>query len=463
MTRPILDVRTPRDTGREPSDTSLRTVFDELASMACIRPLTFPDVSSVLRRHTVPKEEVPVLLRRLLDARCDLAPALADLAHRVSAPIPPTAPQQRPNSSRNIQCKSMRALAPAVRHLHGNEQLDTSTISLKHLRLAPTDADRQEPRAEHRPASWTEPFVRLSVVQEDDDPYIDSLQLYRRQASQTSLLSADDEVALAKKIEAGLFASEKLVKRETAPGTEHELRVIAREGRAAFDAMVMANLRLVMSIAKRYRRQRLELLDLIQEGNFGLIRAVMKFDYRKGFKFSTYATWWIRQAITRALADQGRTIRYPVHVVERLNQAMSAKAELEATSGSADYADIAEKTGFDLEEVHTLLTLARTVSLDELSNSDGEGDLIRASQHDRDYPEPDFHSLDIGDIRRIILSIPDRERYVLQRRFGFVGDPATLDVIGTELGVTRERIRQIQKNAMGKLEVRIRILGLLCT
>jgi RNA polymerase primary sigma factor len=266
--------------------------------------------------------------------------------------------------------------------------------------------------------------------QEPADYSADSVQSYLKEIATVSLLSAADEVRLAKLIERG--------------------------DQRAKDALIEANLRLVVSIAKRHVGRGLTLLDLIQEGNLGLIRAVEKFDWRKGFKFSTYATWWIRQAITRAIIDHGRTIRIPVHMNDVMNRVGRVRRELAQQLGREPTpAEIGNELDMRPDRVEEVQRLMReTVSL-EAPLGDSEvslGDFIE----DEDTPQPEQIAEDTmmrRDIRRILESLSDRERRILELRFGLTGeDPMTLEQVGKRLGVTRERIRQMELKTLRRLQ-----------
>ena len=257
----------------------------------------------------------------------------------------------------------------------------------------------------------------------------DALALFLHRAGRYPLLTAADEVALAKRVERGDAAAKEL--------------------------MINSNLRLVVSIAKRYQRRELPLLDLVQEGVIGLNRAVEKFDWRRGFKFSTYATWWIRQACQRAISNQSETIRVPTHVHERRQKLARVGRELQARLGREPTRDeLAEAASYPLHHVEEALDAAAAhVSLNQAVGSDGDGELGDLF-HDPTAADPAELAADSTqrqDIRRSLASLPERERRVLELRFGFAGEPASLDAVGKELGVSRERARQLERAGLTHL------------
>jgi RNA polymerase primary sigma factor len=270
------------------------------------------------------------------------------------------------------------------------------------------------------------PKLDLSV-----EPSLDSLRLYLREIGKVPLLTADQEVYLAKRIERGEMAAK--------------------------THMIEANLRLVVSIAKSYLGRGLSFLDLIQEGSLGLIRAVEKFDYRKGYKFSTYATWWIRQAVTRAIADKARTIRIPVHMVEKLNKVVHIERQLVQRLGREPQPDeIALELEMTTEEVREILRMAQLpVSLEKPIGEEEEselGDFVPDEQAESPFDTASVQ-LRREDIEKALDSLPDRERKVIELRFGLTGaQPCTLEEVGRAFGVTRERIRQIENNTLKRLE-----------
>ncbi|SHF37509.1 sigma-70 family RNA polymerase sigma factor [Streptoalloteichus hindustanus] len=288
-------------------------------------------------------------------------------------------------------------------------------------------------------------------------PAADLVRVYLNGIGRTKLLSAEEEVELAKRIEAGVFAQHMLeTARKLPPKRQAELEELVRDGRVAKNHLLEANLRLVVSLAKRYTGRGMPLLDLIQEGNLGLIRAVEKFDYTKGYKFSTYATWWIRQAITRGMADQGRTIRLPVHLVEQVNKLARIKRELHQQLGrEATHEELARESGIAVEKVSDLLDHARDpVSLDMPVGAEEDaplGDFIEDAEA-TDAENAVISGLLQDDLRRVLATLDEREQHVIRMRYGLDdGQPKTLDQIGKRFGLSRERVRQIEREVMAKL------------
>ena len=292
----------------------------------------------------------------------------------------------------------------------------------------------------------------------------DSVGMYLAEIARTPLLDAAREVELSKTVEAGLFARHLLDegrvgrKKGGAPksATEEELLWLAEEGDRAIQEFIQANLRLVVSIARKYGRSAMPMLDLVQEGNTGLIRAVEKFDYAKGFKFSTYATWWVRQAITRGIAQQARVVRLPVHVVEELNQVTAARRNLERQLGyDPEPAEIALELGMDVDRVIDLMAWGRDhVSLDSPVDEDGDtslGDLIARET----APGPDFAVLD-DESRHLVADLVDnlgeREADIVRARYGLLdGRQQKLADIGKRHGISAERVRQLEREALATL------------
>ena len=286
----------------------------------------------------------------------------------------------------------------------------------------------------------------------------DPVKDYLKQIGKVALLNAEQEVELAKRIEAGLFAEEKLAETRDSlePKLRRELEWIAQDGRRAKNHLLEANLRLVVSLAKRYTGRGMLFLDLIQEGNLGLIRAVEKFDYTKGFKFSTYATWWIRQAITRAMADQARTIRIPVHMVEVINKLARVQRQMLQDLGREPTPEeLAKELDMTPEKVVEVQKYGREpISLHTPLGEDGDsefGDLIEDSEAVVPADAVSFTLLQ-EQLHQVLDTLSEREAGVVSMRFGLTdGQPKTLDEIGKVYGVTRERIRQIESKTMSKL------------
>ncbi|MGW2864192.1 RNA polymerase sigma factor [Streptomyces sp. SDr-06] len=324
---------------------------------------------------------------------------------------------------------------------------------------APGKGDEEEPEGESKG------FV-LSDEDEDDAPAqqvavagatADPVKDYLKQIGKVPLLNAEQEVELAKRIEAGLFAEDKLANADKlAPKLKRELEIIAEDGRRAKNHLLEANLRLVVSLAKRYTGRGMLFLDLIQEGNLGLIRAVEKFDYTKGYKFSTYATWWIRQAITRAMADQARTIRIPVHMVEVINKLARVQRQMLQDLGREPTPEeLAKELDMTPEKVIEVQKYGREpISLHTPLGEDGDsefGDLIEDSEAVVPADAVSFTLLQ-EQLHSVLDTLSEREAGVVSMRFGLTdGQPKTLDEIGKVYGVTRERIRQIESKTMSKL------------
>ena len=293
--------------------------------------------------------------------------------------------------------------------------------------------------------------------QTNDNPSADLVRVYLNGIGKTALLSAEDEVELAQAIEIGLYAEYKLNTAEKLTRAEkRDMKILVKEGKKARSHLLEANLRLVVSLAKRYTGRGMPLLDLIQEGNLGLIRAMEKFDYAKGFKFSTYATWWIRQAITRGMADQSRTIRLPVHLVEQVNKLSRIKREMYQSLGrEATNEELAEESGIEENKIEMLLRQSRDpVSLDMPVGAYEEaplGDFIEDAEA-TDAETAVVASMRHSDIRDVIGTLEQREQDVIRLRYGLDdGVPRTLDQIGRKFGLSRERVRQIEREVMAKL------------
>jgi RNA polymerase primary sigma factor len=299
--------------------------------------------------------------------------------------------------------------------------LDDGAPEELRVHLADRGVEILEAEAEEQPAAT--PAVTHGAT-------ADSLQLFLTEVGRHELLTAADEVALAKRVERGDLAAK--------------------------ERMINSNLRLVVSIAKRYRGHGVPFLDLIQDGVIGLNRAVEKFDYRKGFKFSTYATWWIRQACQRSVANQSATIRIPVHVQERQQKLGRTRQRLEATLGrEPTLEELAAETGLKVEHVDEALSAAEaSVSLNRRIGDDGDGELgdLFADRSSPDPADQAEDSIRYQDVREALARLDDPDRRVLELRFGFEGEQWTLEAIGKELGLTRERVRQIESRALTRLQ-----------
>jgi RNA polymerase primary sigma factor len=310
--------------------------------------------------------------------------------------------------------------------------------------------DLQDPLDDDLPIHLQLRCFDLTGIESDD-----TVSLYLREVGNIPLLTAEQEVDLARRIELGRDGARRLVAAASA-GNRALLEALAADGEAARHHLTKANSRLVIAMARKYMNQGVPLLDLIQEGNLGLMRAVEKFDWRLGYKFSTYATWWVRQAITRAIADQGRTIRVPVHMSDRIRRLFQASRRLEQELGrEPSVEDIALDLGLPASKVQWMLRIARhPVSLEKPVGEDLDSELGDFIEDD-DIPRPSDHatrSILCEEIERMLVALPPREARVLELRYGLLdGRPHTLKEVGEKFGVTRERIRQIETEALARL------------
>ncbi|WP_374206254.1 RNA polymerase sigma factor [Streptomyces roseoverticillatus] len=377
----------------------------------------------------------------------------------------PTRPQPRPPGAAPAQGVPRQPAAPQAESLPDEPLLPDPAAS----RAAESEAETEneaENEAETEAAPEAEPEVESeppraasadSVRPDTGGPSSDLFRQYLREIGRIPLLSAAEEVELARCVEAGLFAEEKLA---GAPDLDSRLALdldrLVVLGRMAKRRLIEANLRLVVSVAKRYIGRGLTMLDLVQEGNLGLIRAVEKFDYARGYKFSTYATWWIRQAMSRALADQARTIRVPVHVVELINRVVRVQRRMLQERGYEPTADeVAAHLDLTQERVSEVLRLAQEpVSLHAPVGEEDDvalGDLIEDGDAASPVESAAFLLLR-EHLEAVLSTLGERERKVVQLRYGLVdGRPRTLEEIGRIFGVTRERIRQIESKTLNKL------------
>jgi RNA polymerase primary sigma factor len=377
---------------------------------------------------------------------------LSEAGVRLANELAQTGPAQTKGGAKSRQARSAPATARAAKEADVDPEPDLAEDA--DLDLADADVVNLEAEA----AALGDADKLAEVDLDDQTPAMgDSVHTYLKSIGRTSLLTAEQEVDLAKRIEAGLFAEHKL---ETATGLDEnyrrDLELVAEDGRRAKAHMLEANLRLVVSVAKKYSDRGLSLLDVVQEGNLGLIRAVEKFDYTKGYKFSTYAMWWIRQAIQRGFADSARTIRLPVHVLEMLSKLSRVERDMHQRLGREptpeELAVELDRTPDQIEEL--LRTSRQPISLDSTIGEDGEtsiGDLIE----DVDAPEASElvdRQLMAEQLRSALDALTPREATIMAMRFGlYDGNPHTLDEIGRALGLTRERIRQLEKQSLSKL------------
>ena len=347
-----------------------------------------------------------------------------------------------------------RVLAADARAARSRSTIEEPEVDV----LRPTDTDLATV-APTESAALAPPIIVPTDEVETDD----AVRLYLREIGRVPLLNAQAEVVLAKAIEAGRFAVEVLAGEfpPTALDARRLLREAARRGEQARQDMIEANLRLVVSIAKKYAGRGMSLLDLIEEGNLGLMKAVEKFDHARGFKFSTYATWWIRQAISRAIADQSRTIRLPVHIVEKLAKLRNIMPRLEQELGRPPTLDeVAAEAGMSTDRVHEILVACRgTLSLATPVGDEGDaslGDFV-ADREVEDPIETAARNIVREEVRAILSDLNERERRILELRYGLgVADPLTLQEIGLAVGLTRERVRQIEGEALEKLRGTVR-------
>ncbi len=350
-----------------------------------------------------------------------------------------------------------QAAGELLERIHLGDDLEERRAALEAI----GEPDEAELKAEDAPDE-TELLdagkVKKSVLKEEDAETADSIRLYLREIGRVPLLTAADEVSLAQRMEGGLEAVDTLATTNGRLGEEDrdKLSHTVRDGQRAKDHLIEANLRLVVSIAKRYVGRGLSLLDLIQEGNLGLIRAVEKFDWRRGFKFSTYATWWIRQAITRALADQSRTIRIPVHMVETMTRVSKMQRELAQQLGrEPKFSELAKELDLPVERVAEILRMGLDpISLEAPVGEEDDsrlGDFIQDENVDQPM-QAAVRSMLNSYIAELLGGLGDREREVIEMRYGLKdGQPRTLEEVGKAFNVTRERIRQIETRTIARL------------
>ncbi|MHC9662380.1 RNA polymerase sigma factor [Corynebacterium diphtheriae] len=388
-------------------------------------------------------------------------------AKKVAAPVPEEATQSSEESEDELESlageDSNEDYDPHLDEFDDDDEMHTDE-------LGEDDSSDDDSDEDEGSSVWDEDeSAALRQARKDAElsASADSVRAYLKQIGKVALLNAEQEVSLAKRIEAGLYATYRMEQMEEAfnngdkeakltPAVKRDLRAIARDGRKAKNHLLEANLRLVVSLAKRYTGRGMAFLDLIQEGNLGLIRAVEKFDYTKGYKFSTYATWWIRQAITRAMADQARTIRIPVHMVEVINKLGRIQRELLQDLGREPTPqELAKEMDITEEKVLEIQQYAREpISLDQTIGDEGDsqlGDFIEDSEAVIAVDAVSFTLLQ-DQLQDVLHTLSEREAGVVKLRFGLTdGMPRTLDEIGQVYGVTRERIRQIESKTMSKL------------
>jgi RNA polymerase primary sigma factor len=306
------------------------------------------------------------------------------------------------------------------------------------------EMDEEEPEEDH---------VLDDLAHIDTD---DTIGLYLKEVSRVPLLNAEEEVDLAQRIERGRMAREELARGNNSKNRCVELRLLIEDGWEAREHLITANSRLVISVAKKYMGRGVPFLDLIQEGNIGLIRATKKFDYRRGHKFSTYATWWIRQAVTRAIADQGRTIRVPVHMGDQINKLLRVQHQLTQRLGREPAVEeLAESLDVSPKKVENMIQVARRPLSLETPTDDEEDSVLGDFIEDDEAPPPDdsaTYNLLREHLEEVLNTLPPREVRILQLRYGLLdGQAYTLEEVGRKMGVTRERVRQIEAQALSRL------------
>lgn len=351
--------------------------------------------------------------------------------------------------------------ANTVAHVFRNVELNAemirhieSVLQEANISIATVEPEISEPVERKLPPPRKPPTNGRSITADAGD----AVRMYLQEIGQVDLLTADDERRLGRAIREMQHAKERGEKESLSATERRELRQVVRAGEEAFEHLITANLRLVVSIARRYDGRELQLLDLIQEGNIGLMRAAEKYDWEKGFKFSTYATWWIRQAMMRAMADQGRTIRVPSHVVEMLNRLTKADRDLTVElEREPTIEELSARTLIAVEKILELRQISSvTISLDEPVGSDEDsstwGDKVQGDQEGDSPVEVVQKRQLIAAIASELQHLPERDRRILDKRFGIsTGEPQTLDDVAKQEGVTRERIRQIEQKTLARM------------
>jgi RNA polymerase primary sigma factor len=436
--------RTAAAASRRHDDEATTTRVDELIQRGRSQGhLSLPELRAAFERAGISPTEARSIVRELTEAGVQLGNDQ------------PEAPVQAATlaSGAAAAAGARKARAATADRSPGQSGLDAALAHV--IELDGLDAAEAEASAL---AAGGVPELAVEADLDDQTSVMgDSVHTYLKSIGRTSLLTAEQEVDLAKRIEAGLYAEHKLeTETKLSQALRRDLEEVAEDGRQAKAHMLEANLRLVVSVAKKYSDRGLSLLDVVQEGNLGLIRAVEKFDYTKGYKFSTYAMWWIRQAIQRGFADSARTIRLPVHVLEMLSKLSRVERDMHQRLGREptpeELAVELDRTPDQIEEL--LRTSRQPISLDSTIGEDGEtsiGDLIE----DVDAPEASElvdRQLLADQLRHALDALTPREATIMAMRFGlYDGNPHTLDEIGRALGLTRERIRQLEKQSLSKL------------
>ncbi|NMC85385.1 MAG: RNA polymerase sigma factor [Anaerolineaceae bacterium] len=341
------------------------------------------------------------------------------------------------------------------------EQLEETFAALMSAGIAyvEDEAIHDEPTEEELSSAEDEESLEAHSTSIDDLENIDTddtIGLYLKEVSRVPLLTAEEEVELAQRIERGRMAREELARGNVSIRRRQELRKLIEDGWAAREHLITANSRLVISVAKKYMGRGVPFLDLIQEGNIGLIRATKKFDYRRGHKFSTYATWWIRQAVTRAIADQGRTIRVPVHMGDQINKLLRIQHQLTQRLGREPTVDeLAVSLDVPPKKVENMIQVARRPLSLETPTDDEEDSVLGDFIEDDEAPPPDesaTYNLLREHLEEVLNGLPPREVRILQLRYGLLdGQAYTLEEVGRKMGVTRERVRQIEAQALSRL------------
>ena len=450
--------RTATAASQTHDDEATMTHVDELIQRGRSQGhLSLPELREAFERARISPTEARSIVRELTEAGVQLGHDQPEGSVQ-AATITPTAPATGRGAARKARAGTAArstGTAPAGAGPAGIDAAIAEVIELDGLDPAEATVTAQAEATTLAAGA----ILDQSETDLDDQTSVmgDSVHTYLKSIGRTSLLTAEQEVDLAKRIEAGLFAEHKLeTESKLSEEFRRDLEDVAEDGRRAKAHMLEANLRLVVSVAKKYSDRGLSLLDVVQEGNLGLIRAVEKFDYSKGYKFSTYAMWWIRQAIQRGFADSARTIRLPVHVLEMLSKLSRVERDMHQRLGREptpeELAVELDRTPDQIEEL--LRTSRQPISLDSTIGEDGEtsiGDLIE----DVDAPEASElvdRQLLADQLRHALDALTPREATIMAMRFGlYDGNPHTLDEIGRALGLTRERIRQLEKQSLSKL------------